>query len=260
MIAITKIILFIGLNSRDYHYNLIGMNTFAKDIEKMLGLQISEAQDSAFRSYGREMLEWNKRHNLTAIRHVEDVFVRHFLDSLTCWPAMASHPHQKVIDVGSGAGLPGLALKIIKDSMQVTLLESVGKKTRFLDHMVQVLGLNNVKVINGRAEEIAHLKGERESYDWAIARAVAPLNVLAEYCLPFVQVGGYMLAQKGELSELELSEAASAIEMLGGTKAQLMDVQVPGLDEKRTLVLIEKVGSTDQKFPRRTGLPAKRPL
>lgn len=236
------------------------MNHFSHQIEKLLDLRISPAQELAFQSYSVEMLKWNKSHNLTAIRNSEDIFVRHFLDSLSCWLAMAKHAHQKVIDVGTGAGLPGLALKIIQDSMQLTLLESVGKKTRFLHHIVQVLDLKGVEVINGRAETLAHDEDHRGKYDWALARAVAPLHILAEYCLPFVRVGGFMLAQKGELSEEELSSATKAIDMLGGAKAQLMDVQIPDLDEKRRLVVIEKIRETEDKFPRRVGVPAKRPL
>ena len=236
------------------------MNTFSNDIETLLGFRISRAQELAFQVYGKEMLKWNESHNLTAIRKIEDVFLRHFLDSLSCWLPMASKTHQKVIDVGSGAGLPGLALKIIQDSMQITLLESVGKKTRFLDHIVQVLDLNGVEVINSRAEKIAHQQSHREKFDWAIARAVAPLNVLVEYCLPFVRVGGHMLAQKGELTNKEMYLAAEAIKMLGGAKPKLMDVRIPGLDEKRSLVIIEKIYNTEDKYPRRTGIPSKRPL
>ncbi len=236
------------------------MKMIKSDIDEMLGIEISSRQEEAFQRYSNELLKWNESHNLTAIRTVEDVRVRHFLDSLSCWQVMVSRPHENVIDVGTGAGLPSLALKILQDSLQLTLLESVGKKVRFLEHIVQVLGLEGVRAEKGRAEDFAREGEEGEHYDWAIARAVAPLHVLAEYLLPFVRVGGFMLAQKGPTVETEMYKAAEAIEILGGGKAEVHEVRVPGLDEKRNLVVIEKIRATPEKYPRRAGMPSKRPL
>ncbi len=236
------------------------MKKLAPDIKKMLGIEISADQEEAFQIYASELLKWNQSHSLTAIRDVEGVRIRHFLDSLSCLLAMDSSPHMKVIDVGSGAGLPGLALKIVQDSMQLTLLESVGKKVHFIDHMVQVLRLKDVNVEKARAEDYAHEEDQRESYDWAIARALAPLNVLAEYLLPFVCLGGFMLAQKGAAAEEESANAQSTIDLLGGGKVKIQSVDIPGLDEKRNLVIIEKISMTGKKYPRSAGVPKKRPL
>ena len=233
------------------------MDALGKDVEQLLGLSLSRAQEEAFQVYAREMLDWNQRSNLTAIRTEEGVRVRHFLDSLSCWQAMRPGG-DKVIDVGSGAGLPGLALKILHNPMQLTLLESVGKKADFLTHCVQVLGLEGVRVLKARAEGVGQQAEEREAYDWAIARAVAPLNVLAEYLLPLVRVGGRMLAQKGRNVGEEVERAKRAVEILGGGEIAVQEVQVPGLDEARYLVVVEKVAETPEKYPRRVGVPGKR--
>ncbi len=235
------------------------MELLANDVEKMLGLRLNAEQEQAFQRYASEILEWNQRSSLTAIRSEEGVRVRHFLDSLSCWLAM-SEGGDKVIDIGAGAGLPGLALKILHNPMQLTLVESVGKKTDFLNHSVQVLGLDQVRVLQGRAEELGQQPGERESYDWAIARAVAPLPVLVEYLLPFVRVGGKMLAQKGKRTLEEVKKARQAVRLLGGGDIDLQQVQVPELEGERYLVVVEKLRETPHKYPRHVGVPGKQPL
>jgi len=235
------------------------MNKLGPDVEQMLSLQLSEEQEANFLRYAEEILEWNKRSNLTSIRSLEGVRSRHFLDSLSCWIAMRAGG-DKVIDVGSGAGLPGLALKIIHNPMQLTLLESAGKKTKFIQHSVQVLGLDGVRVEQARVEDFGQLPGEREKYDWAIARAVAPLPVLAEYLLPLVRVGGYMLAQKSRKAKEEARAAKNAVRMLGGGGIDVREVQVPGLDAERYLVVIKKILPTPAKYPRRVGVASKNSL
>lgn len=237
------------------------MPSFAAAVQTMLGEALTEAQAAAFERYADELLEWNQRINLTAVREREAVFTRHFLDSLSCWLAMRQQPPGRVIDVGSGAGLPGLPLKLWRPELSLSLLESVGKKARFLEHIVQVLGLQDVQVLPTRAEDTAHDPRHREQYDWAVARAVAPLPVLAEYLLPFVRVGGYMLAQKARGVAEEAKGAANAFGQLGGKLEELVQVQVPGLeDEERWLVLVRKVKPMQARFPRQAGTPSKNPL
>ncbi|QYK51925.1 MAG: 16S rRNA (guanine(527)-N(7))-methyltransferase RsmG [Anaerolineales bacterium] len=237
------------------------MSYFADSVQALLGQPLSEAQAAAFERYADELLEWNQRFNLTAVKEREAVFTRHFLDSLSCWVGMRQQPPGRVIDVGSGAGLPGLPLKIWQPELQLSLLESVGKKARFLDHVVQVLGLRDVQVLASRAEDAGRDPAQREQYDWAVARAVAPLPVLAEYLLPFVRVGGYMLAQKARGVAEEAKNAANAFGQLGGKLEELVQVQVPGLeDEERWLVVVRKLKPTQERFPRLAGTPSKKPL
>ncbi|MBX3045820.1 MAG: 16S rRNA (guanine(527)-N(7))-methyltransferase RsmG [Anaerolineales bacterium] len=237
------------------------MSHFADSVQALLGEPLSEAQAAAFGRYADELLEWNQRFNLTAVKEREAVFTRHFLDSLSCWVAMRGQPPGRIIDVGSGAGLPGLPLKIWQPQLQLSLLESVGKKARFLEHVVQVLGLGDVQVLAARAEDAGRDPAQREQYDWAVARAVAPLPVLAEYLLPFVRVGGYMLAQKARGVAEEARLAANAFGQLGGKLEELIQVQVPGLeDEERWLVVVRKLKPTQERFPRLAGTPSKKPL
>jgi 16S rRNA (guanine527-N7)-methyltransferase len=225
-----------------------------------VGIQLTPRQLAAFKKYEDELLEWNKKFNLTAIRDVEGIRSKHFLDSLTCLLAWRERPPERLIDIGTGAGFPGLPLKIMMPRLQVTLVESVGKKLDFCRHMVEVLGLDNVTCLQARAEELGLSREHREKYDWAVARAVANLPVLAEYLLPLVRVGGGMLAQKGETGPAEAHKADRAIHVLGGRIRQLIPVLLPGVTEERFLVVVDKVSATPPGYPRRVGLPAKRPI
>jgi len=236
------------------------MEKLVQDLRSLVGIQLTLRQLAAFKKYEDVLLEWNKNINLTAIRDGEGIRNKHFLDSLTCMLAWRDRPPERLIDIGTGAGFPGIPLKIIMPRLQLTLVESVGKKLEFCRHMVEVLGLENVTCLQARAEELGLAREHREKYDWAVARAVANLPVLAEYLLPLVRVGGGMLAQKGETGPAEAHKADHAIHVLGGRIKQLIPVLLPGVTEERFLVVVDKVSATPPGYPRRVGLPAKRPI
>ncbi len=236
------------------------MEKLVQDLRSLVGIQLTSRQLAAFKKYEEVLLEWNKNINLTAIRDGEGIRNKHFLDSLTCMLAWRDRPPERLIDIGTGAGFPGIPLKIIMPRLQLTLVESVGKKLEFCRHMVDILGLENVTCLQARAEELGLAREHREKYDWAVARAVANLSVLAEYLLPLVRVGGGMLAQKGETGPAEAHTADRAIQVLGGRIKQLIPVLLPGVTEERFLVVVDKVSATPPGYPRRVGLPAKRPI
>lgn len=236
------------------------MLSLRQSVSDLLGLSLTDGQLQAFERYRDELLDWNSRFNLTAILEPQQVLVKHFLDSLSCLKVLHAAPGQRMIDVGSGAGFPGLPLKIVCPQLALTLVESVGKKAAFCRHMVQVLGLEMVEVLTGRVETLGQAAGHREQYDWALARAVAGMPVLAEFLLPLVKIGGSMLAMKGENAPTETQAAEHAIRKLGGRLVQMAPVQLPGLEEIRYLVVVEKINATPPAYPRHVGIPAKRPL
>jgi 16S rRNA (guanine527-N7)-methyltransferase len=236
------------------------MNEFARQAHQIVGLRLTKEQLVALEYYERELLDWNARFNLTAIDDPEKIRVKHFLDSLTCLIAMRHQPMERVIDVGTGAGFPGIPLKIACPTMQLTLVESVSKKTAFCQHMIEELKLKGVKVIQERAEVAGVSPEHRQQYDWALARAVASMPVLMEYLLPLVRVGGHALAMKGESAPAETQLAEHAMRLLGGHLRQLVSIHLPGVEEERFLVVVEKRAATPDRYPRRAGIPAKRPL
>lgn len=244
------------------------MNRLA-DGARRLGVPLSDDQLGAFQVYYETLLAWNRRVNLTRITDYEEVQAKHFLDSLSCLPtikragATGSGKRSvslEMIDVGSGAGFPGVPLKIAMPVLRLVLLEATGKKTEFLRSLIERLGLSDVTIINARAEEIGQDPGHREQYDLALARALAGMPALAELTLPLVRVGGLVIAQKGEDPSAEVEAAHTAIATLGGKVQKITPVLVPGLEGARHLVVLKKVSSTPAKYPRRPGVPAKRPL
>jgi 16S rRNA (guanine527-N7)-methyltransferase len=225
-----------------------------------LGLALSPVQVRLFQAYAGELVAWNQRLSLTAITSPEDIQVKHFLDSLTCLQALPpGFVCRRVLDVGSGGGFPGLPLKIFDPSLQVTLLETTVKKAVFLRHMVEYLGLTGVEVVAERAETLGQNPAYRGTYDLVVARAVAEMVVLAEYCLPFCRVGGLFVAQKKAGNAAEMTNAEGAVAALGGRMLPAIPVLLPGA-EPRQLVVVEKVAATPSRYPRRPGIPTKRPL
>ena len=234
--------------------------SLSREAKTRLGVRLDSDQLMAFEQYQRALLEWNQRVNLTAIRTPEEIRVKHFLDSLTCLKAMNETSMRRVVDVGTGAGFPGLPLKIAHPEIQLTLVESVEKRASFCRHIVEALGLEDVEVITARAEDVGQMMTYRERFDWALARAVASLPVLAEYLLPLIRVGGRMLAQRGGGALGEAKTAARAIQILGGKLDQVKAITLPSVVEARHIVVVEKVSSTPDRYPRRVGVPMKRPL
>jgi 16S rRNA (guanine527-N7)-methyltransferase len=223
-------------------------------------MRLTAGQVSALETYTSELLEWNSRFNLTAIRDMPGVQIKHFLDSLTCTLALRDTPTERVIDVGTGAGFPGIPLKIIFPTMQLTLVESIGKKVEFCRHIIKTLKLDGVDVIQERIEVIGQSPTHRERYDWALARAVAVLPTLSEYLLPLVRVGGRVLAMKGESGPAEAQSSERAMRILGGHLRQIIPVTLPGVVEDRYLVVMDKVAATPDTYPRRVGMAQKKPL
>lgn len=222
------------------------------------GFPLSAKQLDQFRWYAAELQRWNERINLTAITDLDGIAIRHFLDSLYCARVWGDTP-RTLIDIGSGAGFPGLPLKILYPPLHLTLVESVGKKVTFLRHIVDLLGLEHVMVLDTRAEAVGRDTHHREAYDVATARGVAELRVVAEYCLPFIRLGGRFLAPKGAAVADEITEAQPALEILGGRLLTVEQVSLPGVDS-RTLVVVIKIAPTPPKYPRTVGVPARRPL
>ena len=236
------------------------MEKLVQEAQALFNVHLTGRQVIALTTYERELIEWNQKFNLTAIRDVAGIRTKHFLDSFSCVLAWKASPPANLVDIGSGAGFPGIPLKIIYPNTKVTLVESVGKKAMFCQHIVSLLGLEGVNVINSRAEDLGQMREHRERYDWGIARAVANMRVLAEYLLPLVQVGGTMLAQKGESGPAEVHTAEKVIKLLGGEVRQLLSVTLPGVVEERHLVLVDKVAATPPGYPRKPGVPTKKPL
>lgn len=226
--------------------------------------EVGSAQLTRFHSYQEELTRWNDRMNLTAITDPAEVETRHFLDSVTPLLVLREQTQPgsalSLIDVGSGAGFPGIPLKLVLPEMRVVLLEATGKKAEFLRHMVGVLQLADTEVVQGRAEEVAHDQSFRESFDVAIARAVAPLPSLIEICLPFVRVGGLFVAMKKGDIQAEVQGSRTALSAVGGGELRLIEVPLRQLPDSRFLVCVAKASPSPDRYPRRTGIPFKRPL
>nr|WP_277999064.1 16S rRNA (guanine(527)-N(7))-methyltransferase RsmG [Moorella sulfitireducens] len=229
-------------------------------LRKTVGLNISEDQAGVINAYIELLLATNEKVNLTAIVEEGEIWRKHILDSLLIFSALDVPIGARVIDVGTGAGIPGLILKIYRPDLRITLLEAQQKKVKFLEKAVKQLGLKEVECLWGRAEDIGHHQNYREKYNLAVARAVAPLNTLVEYCLPLVQVDGFMVAYKGPAGTEEAKVAAGAIAILGGGDTTIWQHVIPDGEGKRFLIIVKKVKVTPPSYPRRPGVPAKRPL
>ncbi|MCB0130424.1 MAG: 16S rRNA (guanine(527)-N(7))-methyltransferase RsmG [Caldilineaceae bacterium] len=233
-----------------------------------LGLQLSQYQLTQFELYSRCLVAWNAKFNLTAITDYDEIQIKHFLDCLAGLPVMmeelgADLPLDRPLhlaDVGAGAGFPGLPLKLAAPSLTVTLIDGTGKKITFLKAMVDALKLVDINIVQGRAEELGRQASHRDQYDLVTARAVAPLNTLAEYLLPLVSKGGYAVVYKGSSAPQEFIDARKAIDLLGGEVVRFAPVDVPYLEGKRYIVLIRKNRETPRQYPRGQGLARKQPL
>jgi 16S rRNA (guanine527-N7)-methyltransferase len=229
-----------------------------------LGIEFNARQVGQFELYYQELIEWNKKINLTAITDYSSVQVKHFLDSLTitlAWPKEeVERPDFNIIDIGTGAGFPGVPLKIFFPQPRLVLIEPTIKKIAFLHHIIRKLELENVEVLNSRAEEVAHLPLYRERFALVLSRAVALLPTLVELTLPFCQIGGRFIAQKKGEVEQEISRAERAIAVLGGKLDRIKKIELDEFDDARYLVIIGKIYPTPNKYPRRPGLPKRRPI
>lgn len=251
----------IETNSRE------GLTLLQKGCQQ-LGLALTPAQQAQFQQFYQELIEWNQKLNLTAITDYQEVQTKHFLDCLAGIPLLARELNEAIpiarplhcIDVGTGAGFPGLPLKIMLPRLGWTLLDGTGKKVAFLRQLVAKLDLPNVTLVQGRAEEVGRESAYRAQFDLVTARAVAPLNTLVEYLLPLVRRDGLAMIYKGASAPQEFIEARKAIELLGGETMRLAPVQVPFLEEKRFILLIKKVRPTPNLYPRAQGLARKNPL
>lgn len=227
---------------------------------EQLKINLSEKQLEQFLQYYELLIEWNSFMNLTAITDFSEVCTKHFLDSLSLIRAVDCKKELKVIDVGTGAGFPGIPLKIAFPNLNVTLLDSLDKRVKFLNEAISALGLENINAVHGRAEDFARQDAYREQFDICVSRAVANLSVLSEYCIPFVANEGFFISYKSEKIADELFSADKAINLLGGKLTRQIVFTLPNSDICRNLLVIEKVKSTSKKYPRRAGLPAKEPL
>lgn len=224
------------------------------------GLCLTERMTEQFELYYELLLAWNEKINLTAITEPKEVAIKHMIDSLSCLDEKVFPMGASVIDVGTGAGFPGIPLKIFRPDLKLTLLDSLNKRIKFLQEVVERLELNDVECIHARAEEGARNKALREKFDVAVSRAVARLQVLAEYCMPFVRIGGSFVALKGMKYAQEAEEGQRAIKVLGGTDCRAVPVQLPSLEDKRAVLYIKKVKATPKTYPRKAGTPDKNPL
>ena len=237
------------------------MEKLAAGLEK-LGIKVGEHELTLFQTYYEELIDWNQRMNLTAITEYDKVQINHFLDSLTMvsvWQPSANRPNPKVIDIGTGAGVPGIPLKIIFPQIRLSLMDATNKKITFLNHLRQKLGLDDIEVINGRAEELAHQQ-YREIFDLVLARGLAPMPTLAELTIPFCKIGGKFVAyKKGDVKD-EMNQAKRAISAMGGKIIEIKPVGLSEFPDNRCLIVIEKVAPTPEQYPRGSGLPIKRPI
>ena len=227
---------------------------------KEIGIVLTDTQKAQFLKFYELLVEWNKVMNLTGITEYEEVNEKHFVDSISLVKAIDINKVETVIDVGTGAGFPGIPLKIAFPHLKIVLLDSLNKRIQFLNKVIEELGLLDIQTIHGRAEDFAKKAEYREKFDLCVSRAVANLATLSEYCLPYVKVGGMFIPYKSGEIDQEVNQAKKAIHLLGGKTEKIIKFQLPGSDISRSFVKIEKMQSTSKKYPRKAGLPVKEPL
>lgn len=225
-----------------------------------LGISLSDKQIEQFLNYYELLVEWNSFMNLTAITDFDEVILKHFVDSISLCKYISFQKGDTLIDIGTGAGFPGIPIKIICPDCKITLLDSLNKRINFLNTVIEKLELTDIITIHGRAEDIAKVKEHRENYNYAISRAVANLSTLSELCIPFVKKDGFFVSYKSEKGNEELKLAQNAIEILGGSVDKQISYQLPDSDLSRNLILIRKRNITPKKYPRKAGIPSKEPL
>ncbi len=235
------------------------MEAFTAECE-VLGISLSEKQLDQFLTYYHMLIEKNKVMNLTAITEFEEVLQKHFLDSLSVVKVYELSGRESMIDIGTGAGFPGIPLKIAFPEMKIILLDSLNKRLVFLNEVIEELGLENIETIHGRAEDFGKDQKYREQFDLCLSRAVANLSTLSELCLPFVKRGGYFISYKSGQVDEELQDAKRAIQLLGGKNTRMEKFELPNSDISRSFVVISKAISTPDNFPRKPGIPAKKPI
>lgn len=229
-----------------------------KDNLNTINVNLSDAQIMQFYKYMNLLIEWNTVMNLTAITDAKEIITKHFIDSLTILKHIEDN--SKIIDVGTGAGFPGIPIKIAYPNTKVILLDSLNKRIKFLNETIKKLELHEIEAIHGRAEEYGRNKDYRESFDIAVARAVAPLNVLIEYLIPFVKINGKCLCMKGANSQEEIEKSIKAIDLLGGEFKETEEFTLLNTDMKRRIIEVQKKSHTENKYPRKAGIPSKKPL
>ena len=227
---------------------------------KELGITLDEIQKKQFTDFYEYLVEKNKVMNLTGITEFQEVLVKHFLDSLACVKAVDMSRIKRIMDIGTGAGFPGVPLKIAFPHLEACLLDSLKKRVNFLEETFQMLKLENITAIHGRAEEYAKNKQYRETYDLCVSRAVSNLATLSEYCLPYVKTGGYFISYKSGTVQEEVEQAQKAVKILGGKIKDVVYFQLPDSEIQRSLVVIEKIKATPGRYPRKAGTPLKEPL
>ncbi len=234
---------------------------FSQNLENLLkkiDIEIKNEEIVQFYEYMKILIEWNEKINLTAITEANDIILKHFVDSLTINKYLKNN--EKIVDIGTGAGFPGIPLAIMNKTNEIFLVDSLNKRINFLNEVKQNIKLDNITTIHSRAEDFGQNKLYREKFDIAVSRAVANLSVLLEYLLPAVKVGGKVICMKGSQIEEEINEAKFAINELGGKINKVEDFYLPGTDMKRNVIVIEKIKSTPKKYPRKAGMPSKQPL
>lgn len=232
---------------------------FEEELQK-LNITLTEYQKEQFDRYYQMLVEWNKVMNLTGITDYDEVNLKHFTDSLTVVRTLDLNEICSVIDIGTGAGFPGLPIKIAFPNIKVVLLDSLNKRIKFLDAVAEELNLTGIETLHGRAEDYAKKKEYREQFDLCVSRAVANLSTLSEYCIPFVKKNGYFVSYKSGSSDEEIKQSEKAVNILGGEIIKVDKFLLPGTDMGRSLVNIKKLGNTPLKYPRKAGIPSKEPL